>query len=83
MAFRKCREHAVEKGDLFGALVWIGLIDDLLGNRAEAVASYAEALKNDPGGKLQHDQYGLRIDRAWVEAAPREPLPLDAMIGRA
>jgi hypothetical protein len=73
VAFQKCREHAVEKGDLFGALVWIGLIDDLLGNRTEAVASYIEALKKDPGGKLQHDQYGLRIDKAWVEARLKSP----------
>jgi tetratricopeptide (TPR) repeat protein len=72
-AFRKCRELSTAKGDLFGALVWIGIIDDLLGQRAEAVASYAEALKNDPGGKLQHDQYGLRIDKAWVEARLKSP----------
>jgi tetratricopeptide (TPR) repeat protein len=72
-AFRKCREHAAAKGDLFGALVWIGLINDLLGQRAEAVASYAEALKNDPGRTLQHDQYGLRIDRAWVTERLKSP----------
>ncbi len=72
-AFRKCRERADAKGDRFGALVWIGIVNDLLGNRAEAVASYAEALKDDPGGKLQHDQYGLRIDKAWVEARLETP----------
>jgi tetratricopeptide (TPR) repeat protein len=66
-AFRTCREVSTEKGDLFGALVWIGLINDLLGERDAAVAAYREALKEDPGRRLQHDQYGLRIDRAWVE----------------
>jgi hypothetical protein len=72
-AFRKCREYSAAKGDLFGALVWIGIVNDLLGQRAEAVASYAEALKNDPGWKLQHDQYGLRIDRAWVTERLKSP----------
>ena len=72
-AFRRCRDLSSSKRDLFGALVWIGMIDDLLGNRAAAVASYAEALKNDTGSTLQHDQYGLRIGRAWVEDRLKTP----------
>jgi tetratricopeptide (TPR) repeat protein len=72
-AFMKCRERSSDKGDLFGALVWIGQLNDLLGNRNAAVASYAEALKNDTGRTLQHDQYSLRIDRAWVEARLKSP----------
>jgi hypothetical protein len=51
----------------------MGNINDLLGNRAAAVASYAEALKNDTGRTLQHDQYSLRINRAWVEERLKSP----------
>jgi tetratricopeptide (TPR) repeat protein len=76
-AFRKCRGLAKSKGDLFGALVWIGNISDLLGKRDEAVASYAEALKNDTGRTMQHDQYGLRIDKAWVEKRLGTPFAWD------
>jgi tetratricopeptide (TPR) repeat protein len=72
-AFRRCRDLSKAKGDLFGALVWVGMINDLLGNRAAAVASYTEALKNDPGWTLQHDQYGLRIGRAWIEERLKSP----------
>jgi tetratricopeptide (TPR) repeat protein len=72
-AFRKCRELSTAKGDLFGALVWIGNIGDLMGDREAAVSAYTEALKNDPGWALQHDQYGLRIDKAWVEARLKAP----------
>jgi hypothetical protein len=72
-AFQRGRELSTGKGDLFGALVWTGMINDLLGNRAAAVASYAEALKNDPGFTLQHDQYGLRIGRAWIEERLKSP----------
>lgn len=72
-AFRKCRELSAAKGDLFGALVWMGNINDLLGNREAAVSCYAEALKNDPGLVLQHDQYGLRLDMAWVEERLKTP----------
>ncbi|HDT13236.1 MAG TPA: hypothetical protein ENO03_02645 [Candidatus Aminicenantes bacterium] len=66
-AFEKCRELSSAKGDLFGALVWIGHINDLLGDREAAVAAYARALENDPGWMLQHDQYNMRIGRDWLE----------------
>jgi tetratricopeptide (TPR) repeat protein len=66
-AFRKCRDVSASEGDLFGALVWMGHLSDLLGKRADAVACYAEALKYDTGRTLQHDQYGMRLDRSWVE----------------
>jgi len=72
-AFRKCRDLSSAKGDLFGALVWMGNINDLLGNREAAVSCYTEALKNDPGWALQHDQYGLRLNRAWVEERLKTP----------
>lgn len=72
-AFRKCRDLAESKGDLFGALVWLGHINDLLGQREEAVACYTEALKNDTGRTMQHDQYGMRLDKAWVEKRLSSP----------
>jgi len=72
-AFRKCRGLSTAKGDVFGALVWMGNINDLLGNRDAAVSCYAEALKNDPGWALQHDQYGLRISKAWIEERIKTP----------
>ncbi len=72
-AFRKCRDLSGSKGDLFGALLWMGHMNDLLGKREEAVACYSEALRNDPGWALQHDQYGMRLDKSWVEARLKDP----------
>ena len=57
----------------FGALVWMGIIKDLLGEREAALGFYREALKNDTGQTLQHDQYGLRIGKAWVEERLKTP----------
>jgi tetratricopeptide (TPR) repeat protein len=72
-AFKKCGQLDRSKNNLFGALVWMGNIKDLLGDRDAAVSDFREALKHDPGWALQHDQYGLRIDKAWVEERLRTP----------
>jgi hypothetical protein len=76
-AFKKCGELDRSKNNLFGALVWMGNIKDLLGDRNSAVAYFREALKNDPGWTLQHDQYGLRINRAWIEERLKTPFKWD------
>jgi hypothetical protein len=76
-AFKKCGELDRSKNNLFGALVWMGNIKDLLGDRDSAVAYFREALKNDPGWTLQHDQYGLHINRAWVEERLKTPFKWD------
>jgi hypothetical protein len=51
----------------FAARVWQGHMNDLLGNRAAALESYREAIKLDPGTAMTHSQWGMTIDRAWVE----------------
>ncbi len=51
----------------FAALVWMGHLSDLLGKRAKALEYYRAALKHDPGVAMSHSQYGMTIDRRWVE----------------
>ena len=43
------------------------MILDILGKRDDALERYRKALANDTGGSMQHSQYNLVIDRAWVE----------------
>jgi tetratricopeptide (TPR) repeat protein len=66
-AFEKT--FALEKTGVtaFAALVWQGHMYDLLGDRAAALNFYKEALKIDPGLSMSHSQWGMTIDRAWVE----------------
>jgi tetratricopeptide (TPR) repeat protein len=57
----------------FGALAWRGLLNDLLGRRAAAVESYRQALAVPGTPTLQHSQFGLTLDRDFIEQRLRTP----------
>jgi tetratricopeptide (TPR) repeat protein len=57
----------------FAAWVWQGHLDDLLGRREAALAAYQRALELDTGQAVMHGQYGMTIDRRWVEARLKAP----------
>jgi len=57
----------------FTARAWQGHMDDLLGDRTGALGFYKEALKLDPGTAMKHSQWGMTIDRAWVEERLARP----------
>ena len=72
-AFKKCSELDRSENNLFWTLAWLGQLKDLLGEREQAVAFYREALKHDTGRTMQHDQYSLRINKAWIEERLKTP----------
>ena len=57
----------------FAATVWQGHLLDLLGRRTEAIARYQAALKMPGEHNMQHNQYNLVIDNAWVEQRLKTP----------
>ncbi|MHC5024941.1 MAG: hypothetical protein ACYTGG_13730, partial [Planctomycetota bacterium] len=77
VAFERATEHADDGGLwAFTSLVWQGQLLDLLGRRDEALARYGAALKLDEQHgphRMQHSQYGMLINRAWVERRLEEP----------
>jgi hypothetical protein len=76
-AFKRCSELDRSETNLFWTLAWLGQLKDLLGEREQAVAFYREALKHDTGRTMQHDQYSLRINKAWVEERLKTPFRWD------
>ena len=57
----------------FGALGWLGLLCDLKGRRAEAVAHYKAALAVVPDRPVKHDGFKITMDKAWIEERLRTP----------
>jgi len=72
-AFKRIVDLKGEKELSFVALVWMGHNEDLLGDREKAIACYREALKYDTGSSMRHDQYGIIINRGWVEERLKKP----------
>lgn len=72
-AFKKHTELNPSEIYYFTSFVWLGHLKDLMGQRKEALKFYNEALKNDTGGTMRHDQYGMKINRQWVEERLKTP----------
>jgi tetratricopeptide (TPR) repeat protein len=52
---------------------WLGMVEDLRGNRDKALAHYRAALARDKGRNFGEEQFRLRIDRKWLEARLAAP----------
>ncbi len=72
-AFEKVPPLDSSKLRQFAVWTWMGLINDLLGKRHEAVSCYHKAIEFDTGDTMRMDQYGMKIDRAWVESRLNSP----------
>jgi len=73
-AFRQAAQVAGDTSIFrFGALVWQGHVLDLLGDRAQALQCYREALARSTDMSMRQDQYGITLDRKWVEERMMTP----------
>jgi hypothetical protein len=57
----------------FGALAWMGLVNDVLHERDAALGFYRRALATKSTATLNHEQFSLVIDRAWVADRLQKP----------
>lgn len=58
---------------LFVTLVWQGHLLDLMNRRNEALTCYKQALQMKPASWVRHDQWGMKIDRRWIEKRIESP----------
>ena len=57
----------------FASLVWLGHLNDLQGNREEALVFYQKALDVYPGFPVQHDNWKMVIDTKWIQERLKVP----------
>jgi len=57
----------------YAPLVWQGHINDLLGNRDEALSFYRQGLEHYPGFATRHDNLGIVLDDNWIRQRLEEP----------
>jgi len=73
-AFEKVEKYAqIGSNREFTSIVWQGHLLDLMGKRPEALRHYQRALPKAGTHQMRHDQYVIKIDRAWVEQRLKEP----------
>lgn len=70
----KMRESlAKSQRDHFVNNAWLGLLSDLSGERQSALKYYKISLENSEKQKMQHSQYGLILDKAWLKERLKTP----------
>ena len=79
----KAFSRANQPGDMIrsGALVWLGHLNDLKGNREEAVKRYKQALELYPGFPAQHDNWHILLDENWIKERIKSPFTIK-MVGK-
>lgn len=55
------------------ALVWLGHLHDLNGNRKEALTCYKNALQCYPGFPVQHSQWNINLTEDWIKLRLKTP----------
>jgi tetratricopeptide (TPR) repeat protein len=73
-ALQSFKKDVEENPAAYSSLVWQGHLLDLMNQREEALACYQEVLKHwGPDDGSRHDQFGIVIDRAWVQERIKTP----------
>lgn len=57
----------------FASLVWMGHLKDLKNDRKESIKLYKQAFDAYPGFPVQHDNWNIVIDKAWIEERIKVP----------
>jgi len=73
IAMEKVSNMEISKLYIFTAYTWMGQLKDLMGEREEALKYYKRALDHDEGDTMTHSQFGMKINRAWVEQNLQRP----------
>jgi tetratricopeptide (TPR) repeat protein len=79
-SFQKVFSLATDEITRFAAQGWLGLLEDLMGEREEAIAHYREALNHDTGEPMGHSWLRITMDRKWVEERLKTPFSTETLV---
>ena len=71
--FRRIAELETDEITKFASFAWLGLLKDIMGERAEALEHYRKALDLDTGESMGHSWLRITIDRKWLEERLKTP----------
>ncbi len=72
-ALEAFQNESKQSPESFIGFVWQGHIHDLMNHREEALKCYQKALAMNPRTWVRHDQWGMKIDRSWIEKRIESP----------
>ena len=70
-------DRRLDRGAVLRELLVAERGPDLRGERAQALVHYRRALEFDTGRYMTHSQFGMRIDRRWIEKRLETPFSWD------
>jgi tetratricopeptide (TPR) repeat protein len=72
------------EGDMIqcGSLVWLGHLNDLKGNREQAVKLYKKAFQIYPGFPVQHDLWKINLTKEWIKERIELPFTMEFVEGK-
>ncbi|MGD2088704.1 MAG: tetratricopeptide repeat protein [Candidatus Aminicenantes bacterium] len=73
-------EDSVKAEVKFEVLAFLGILEDLLGNRQKALSYYREALVNDTGETFNYRWLKTKIHGKWLEERLQSPFSLQTRV---
>jgi len=64
----------------FAARAWMGVLEDVRGNRDAALGHYRDALRLDPGRSVRLGPLAVEIDAQWVRDRLAEPFRMESRL---
>jgi tetratricopeptide (TPR) repeat protein len=78
--FQKIAGLQTDKKTKFAAYCWLGLLEDIMGERTEALGYYRQALTYDTGESMSHSWLRITMNKAWVEDRLKTPFSFETLV---
>ncbi len=78
--FRRISKLETDADTKFASFGWLGLLKDIMGNRAEALEYYQKALDHDTGETMSHSWLRINMNKEWLEERLKTPFSFETLV---